>query len=171
MAEQVYIGLGSNLERPDEQISRALASLKELPGSRFIADSGLFKSKAMLPEEGEAQDDYFNAVALFETSLEPLVLLDYLQAIENNQGRLREYRWAPRTIDLDILMFGQTEMNEPRLQLPHPGICEREFVLYPLRRLCEKIRQGDVQIPGHGMLSDVIKHCPENELEYVGDVA
>ncbi len=171
MAEQVYIGLGSNLERPDEQISRALASLKELPDSHFVADSGLFKSKAMLPEEGEPQGDYFNAVALFETSLEPLVLLDCLQAIENNQGRVREYRWAPRTIDLDILMLGQTEMSEARLQLPHPGICEREFVLYPLRRLCEKLQQGDVQIPGHGMLSDVIKHCPENELVYVGDIA
>ena len=171
MAEQVYIGLGSNLERPEQQISRALASLKELPDSRFIADSGLFKSKAMLPEEGEPQDDYFNAVALFETSLEPLVLLDYLQAIENNQGRVREYRWAPRTIDLDILMFGQTELNVPRLQLPHPGISEREFVLYPLQRLCEKLQQANLKIPGHGMLSEMIKSCQKNELVYVGDIA
>ena len=171
MAEQVYIGLGSNLEQPDEQISRALASLKKLPDCRYIADSGLFKSKAMLPEGGESQDDYYNAVVLLETSLEPLVLLDYLQAIENNQARVREYRWAPRTIDLDILMIGQTVMNEPRLQLPHPGITEREFVLYPLQRLGEKMQQADMQIPGHGMLSDAIKSCPENELFYVGEIA
>ncbi|MCW8830807.1 MAG: 2-amino-4-hydroxy-6-hydroxymethyldihydropteridine diphosphokinase [Gammaproteobacteria bacterium] len=171
MAEQVYIGLGSNLEQPDEQISRAVASLKQLPECCYIADSGLFKSQAMLPEGGEAQHDYYNAVVLIETSLEPLILLDHLQVIENNQGRERDYRWAPRTIDLDMLLYGQMVMHEPRLQLPHYDISGREFVLYPLQRLCEKLQQIDLEIPGHGMLSEMIKSCPRNELVYVGEIA
>ena len=170
MFEQVYIGLGSNLEQPKKQISKALASLKQLPDSSYIADSGLFRSKAMLPEGGEAQADYFNAVVLLETSLAPLALLDHLQAIEKNQGRKRESRWAARTIDLDILMFGQSQMQNSRLQVPHPGMTEREFVFYPLLRLCEKLQQLDLNIPGHGMLSKVIKSCFENELKYVGEV-
>lgn len=124
----------------------------------------------MLPEGGEAQADYYNAVALIETSLEPLELLEYLQSIENEQGRVREYRWGPRTIDLDILMYAEIEMTTPRLQLPHPGITEREFVLYPLRRLCEKLQQDDLHIPGRGMLGEIIKTCPENGLVYVGDI-
>ena len=171
MAERVYIGLGSNLEQPDEQICRAVVSLKKLPQCRYIADSGLFKSRAMLPEGGETQADYYNAIALLETSLEPLALLDQLQAIENNQGRRREYRWAPRTIDLDMLLYGQIEMDTPRLQLPHYDISGREFVLYPLLRLCEKMQLSDLKIPGHGMLSELIKTCPENELVYVGEIA
>ena len=171
MTKPVYIGLGSNLEQPEKQISRALSSLKKLPDSCYVADSGLFKSKAMLLEGGVAQDDYYNAVVLLETSLEPLDLLDCLQMIENDQARERSYRWAPRTIDLDILMFGQIVMESKRLQLPHPGMTEREFVLYPLLRLYEKLQQVDLNIPGHGMLSEVIKNCSENELKYVGEVA
>jgi len=124
----------------------------------------------MLPEGGEAQADYYNAVVLIETSLEPLALLEHLQAIENEQGRVRDYRWDPRTLDLDILMFAETEIVTSRLQLPHPGITEREFVLYPLRRLCQKMQLDDLLIPGRGMLSEIIKTCPENGLVYVGDI-
>ncbi|MCK5001735.1 MAG: 2-amino-4-hydroxy-6-hydroxymethyldihydropteridine diphosphokinase [Gammaproteobacteria bacterium] len=172
MSESVYIGLGSNLEQPIEQIRAAVIALKQLPDSQYIDDSGLYLSKPLMMDgvQPENQADYYNAVALLETTLEPLVLLDYLQAIENNQGRVREHRWAARTLDLDILMFGQKEMNEPRLQLPHPGISKREFVLYPLQRLCEKLQQPDLRIPGHAMLSEVIKSCSENELKYVGDI-
>lgn len=172
MAEQVYIGLGSNLEQPVEQIRAAVAALKQLPDTQYIDDSGLYLSKPLLIDgvQPDDQADYYNAVALLETTLEPLVLLDYLQAIENNQGRVREHRWAARTLDLDILMYAQMQMNEARLTLPHPGVCQREFVLYPLQRLCEKLQQPDLKIPGHAMLSEVIKSCSENELKYVGDI-
>jgi len=168
----VYIGLGSNLEQPVEQIRAAIAALKQIPDSRYLADSGLYLSKPMLLQ-GAAQDDqpdYYNAVALLQTRLEPLAMLDHLQAIENSQGRVRQSRWAARTIDLDMLMFGQRQMNEARLQLPHPGIAEREFVLYPLQHLVEKLHHPDLPVPGHGMLSELIKSCPENELKYVGDI-
>ena len=172
MAEQVYIGLGSNLEQPAEQIRAAVAALKQLPDTQYIDDSGLYLSKPLLIDGVQQNDqaDYYNAVALLDTTLEPLVLLDYLQAIENNQGRVREHCWAARTLDLDILMYAQMQMNEVRLTLPHPGVCQREFVLYPLQRLCEKLQQPDLKIPGHAMLSEVIKSCSENELKYVGDI-
>ena len=173
MAELVYIGLGSNLEQPAEQIRMAVAALKQIPDTRYIADSGLYLSKPMLLEGAQSDDqaDYYNAVALLETTLEPLALLDCLQAIENNQGRVREQRWAARTLDLDMLMYAQLKMNEPRLILPHPGVCEREFVLFPLQRLCEKLQLDDLPIPGHAMLSEEIKKCAKNGLEYVGDIA
>ena len=170
--ESVYIGLGSNLERPVEQIKAAVAALKQLPDTQYIDDSGLYLSKPMLLDGASLDDqaDYFNAVVLLETKLEPLDLLGHLQVIENNQGRVREHRSAARTLDLDILIFAQMEMNETRLLLPHPGISQREFVLYPLQRLCKKLQQPDLRIPGHGVLSEIIKNCPENELKYVGDI-
>lgn len=173
MFEPVYIGLGSNLEQPAEQIKKAVLALKQLPESQYIDDSGLYLSKPMLLDKfdtSDAQPDYYNAVVLIKTKLEPLSLLDRLQEIENNQGRVRERRWQARSIDLDILLMGEKQWNEPRLTLPHPGIAEREFVLFPLRRLCVKLQQSDLHIPGHGMLSEVIKTCSENELKYVGEV-
>lgn len=177
MAEYVYIGLGSNLEQPAEQIRTAIAALKQLPGCRYLGDSGLYLSKPLLLQEvgsetglsQEKQADYYNAVALLETTLEPLALLDHLQAIEKNQGRIRRRRWDARTIDLDMLMYGALQMETVRLQLPHPGLCQREFVLYPLQRLAEKLQLGEVNIPGHGRLSEIIKSCAENELKYVGE--
>jgi 2-amino-4-hydroxy-6-hydroxymethyldihydropteridine diphosphokinase len=174
MFESVYIGLGSNLEQPAEQIKIAVVALKQLPDSQYMADSGLYLSKPMLLDElgsSDDQTDYYNAVALLETRLDPLSLLDHLQAIENAQGRVRERRWAARSLDLDILMMGQRQLNDPRLTLPHPGIAQREFVLYPLQRLCAKSKQTDLQIPGHGMLSEMIKNCSENELKFVGEVS
>ena len=172
MAESVYIGLGSNLEQPIEQIRAAVTALKKLPDTHYVADSGLYLSKPLLLDGAQPDDqaDYYNAVALLETTLEPLALLDCLQAIENEQGRVRERRWAARTLDLDMLMYAQMQMKDERLILPHPGVCQREFVLYPLQRLCEKIKLKDLPIPGHAMLKEVIKSCPKNELKYVGDI-
>lgn len=167
MFERVYIGLGSNLEKPKEQIRRAVAELKLLPGSQYISDSGLYLSKPMVAEGVQSQDqpDYYNAVALLETGLTPAELLDHLQAIENRQGRLREQHWGPRTIDLDVLLFGQLQINDDRLRVPHPGLCQREFVLYPLLRL-----DAEMHIPGHGMLKEIIKMCPEKGMKYVGEI-
>lgn len=167
MAEQVYIGLGSNLEKPKRQIRRAVAELKSLPDSQYVKDSGLYLSKPLVAEGLQPQDqpDYYNAVALLETELTPLELLDYLQAIEHRQGRVRNQHWGPRTIDLDILLYGQQQIDNDRLQVPHPGLCEREFVLYPMQHL-----NAEIHIPGHGMLEQIIKMCQENGMKYVGDI-
>lgn len=172
---EVYIGLGSNLEQPVGQIQTAIAALKQLPATRYLGDSGLYLSKPLLLAGAEcnsspAQPDYYNAVALLHSALEPLRLLACLQAIEASQGRLRQARWAARTLDLDMLLFGQRQMDTAQLQLPHPGIAQREFVLYPLQRLLAKLHRPDLPIPGHGMLSEIIKSCSENGLKYVGEV-
>jgi len=166
VAELVYIGLGSNLEQPEQQLKQAVAELKSLPDSLYVRDSGLYLSKPLVAEGvPEDQPDYYNAVVLLETGLAPVELLDQLQAIENRQHRVREQHWGPRTIDLDILLYGQQQINNERLQIPHPGLCEREFVLYPLQRL-----SPEIAIPGHGKLKQIIKACPENGMRYVGEI-
>lgn len=164
MSERVYIGLGSNLDNPQQQIRRAIEALKNLPETEYVKSSGLYRSKPMATDsQSEEQPEYYNAVVLIKTALEPLLLLDHLQTIEHNQGRLRVARWGPRTIDLDILLYGQQLIRKDRLQVPHPGMCEREFVLYPLQQI-----EPDLNIPGHGIVEDVIKACPENGMQYVG---
>lgn len=164
--QHVYIGLGSNMDNPGEQLRCAAEALSELPRCRYISDSGLYLSKAMLATENQTeQADYYNAVVLLETKLQPLELLDYLQAIELRQGRVREEHWGPRTLDLDILLFGDIQMKSERLQIPHPGLCEREFVLYPMQGI-----EDEIDIPGHGKLSDCIQKCSRNGLRYIGSI-
>lgn len=163
MSDRVYIGLGSNLDQPQQQIKTAVGQLHELAKSRYIKDSGLYKSRPMGPQD---QPDYFNAVALIETQLTAIELLDELQVIETRQGRVRTQHWGPRRIDLDILLYGDQQISTERLQVPHPGLCEREFVLYPLLRLDDALN-----IPGRGKLSEIIKSCSENGLEYCGEIA
>jgi 2-amino-4-hydroxy-6-hydroxymethyldihydropteridine diphosphokinase len=164
---EVYIGLGSNLDQPEQQIKMAVAALKSFPETRYVGDSGLYLSKPLVAEGMSAGDqpDYYNAVALLETGLSAGHMLDHLQEVENSQGRVRDQHWGPRTIDLDILLYGQQSIDDERLQVPHPGLCEREFVLYPLRRL-----NAELAIPGHGMLKKIIKKCPENGIRYVGEI-
>jgi len=164
--QRVYIGMGSNMGKPDERLIRAAEALSELPRCRYISDSGLYLSKAMLASESQAtQADYYNAVVLLETQLQPLELLDFLQAIELRHGRVRDEHWGPRTLDLDILLFGDLQIDSERLQIPHPGLCEREFVLYPLQRI-----EAEMDIPGHGKLSDCILKCARNGLRYMGSI-
>jgi len=161
-----YIGLGSNLEHPPRQIRNAMLALDDLPRTRVVKDSGLFLSKPMVPPAGPVtQPDYFNAVAKIETQLDPHELLDQLQHIEHTQHRKRKQHWGPRTIDLDILMFNDLQMSNERLTLPHPGMHQREFVLYPLRKI-----DGSLEIPGRGMLNELIEHCPQNGLQYLGSI-
>ncbi len=160
--ETVYLGLGSNLADPAGNIQQALAALQQLPASHSLADSGLFLSKPMGPQD---QPDYINAVVQFETRLRPLALLGALQQIEHTMGRVRERHWGPRLIDLDILLFGERIIEEQDLQVPQTGISEREFVLYPLARL-----NPELVIPGHGKLSALLAQCPENGLQFVGDI-
>ena len=165
-AQRAYIGVGSNLDDPAVQIRTAVSSLRSLPQSRYIKDSGLYLSKAMqLPDDHSQQPDYYNAVVLIETSLEPMALLAALQAIELQQGRKRNGRWQSRTLDLDILLYGELLLDSEGLQIPHPGICDREFVLYPLQNI-----EQELDIPGHGKLSQCILKCPKNGLVYMGRI-
>ncbi|MGC1330202.1 2-amino-4-hydroxy-6-hydroxymethyldihydropteridine diphosphokinase, partial [Pseudomonas sp.] len=124
----VYIGLGSNLAEPAEQLRQAIDALGQLPSSQGLEVSALYSSESLSP----GQPPYTNAVARFETDLAPLALLDALQAIENGQGRVRAERWGPRTLDLDVLLFGDRVIDEPRLTVPHYQMHVRAFVLYPL---------------------------------------
>ena len=156
--ERVYIGLGSNLADPLQQLRGALAALAQLPGTTLAQHSSFYSSDPLGPAD---QPRYVNAVAALDTSLEPLQLLDALQTIEREQGRERKAeRWGPRTLDLDILAFGQRLLNEPRLQVPHYHMHARPFVLYPLAELAPQLTLADGR-----RLPDLLLACPFEGLE------
>jgi 2-amino-4-hydroxy-6-hydroxymethyldihydropteridine diphosphokinase len=154
--ERVYIGMGSNLAAPAEQLREALKALGQLPHTRLSGVSSFYVSDSLLP----GQPRYTNAVAALDTALEPLTLLDALQAIENSQGRERLERWAPRTLDLDIVLFGDRLIDEPRLTVPHYHLQARAFVLYPLAELAPGITLADGR-----SLDDLLAACPFEGLE------
>lgn len=146
-AQVAYIGLGSNLDDPISQIERAFERLEDLPETRVIARSSLYRSAPVGQIE---QPDFVNAVVSVETTLAAAVLLECLQHIERSQGRIRsEDRWGPRVLDLDLLLFGAAEIDLPELTVPHPGIGARNFVLLPLREIAP-----DLVIPKLGRLSE-----------------
>jgi 2-amino-4-hydroxy-6-hydroxymethyldihydropteridine diphosphokinase len=133
---EVYIGVGSNLSNPRLQVRNAIAQITQAENITLIRASSLYISKPMGPQD---QDDYVNAVVCIETNLAPLELLDTLQAFENEAGRVRkDNRWGARILDLDILLFGELVMDTQRLTLPHYGIKEREFVIFPLEEITEE---------------------------------
>ncbi|BFU59544.1 MULTISPECIES: 2-amino-4-hydroxy-6-hydroxymethyldihydropteridine diphosphokinase [Rodentibacter] len=125
----VYIALGSNLNTPVEQLNNALKAIDNLAQTNLIAVSSFYQSKPLGPQD---QPDYVNAVAKIETQLAPLTLLDELQRIENKQGRVRLRRWGERTLDLDILLYGNESIQNERLTVPHYDMHNREFVIVPL---------------------------------------
>ncbi|MCL1066116.1 2-amino-4-hydroxy-6-hydroxymethyldihydropteridine diphosphokinase [Shewanella olleyana] len=129
MSTMAYVALGANLNEPVQQIQHAVLALKSLAIDSIITVSPLYRSVPMGDVE---QPDFVNGVAQFNTDLEPLALLNALQEIENAQGRVREVRWGPRTLDLDILLYEQQVIEEPRLTIPHYGMKQRSFVLIPL---------------------------------------
>lgn len=130
---RAWVGLGGNLGDPARQVGAALDALAALPKTRLEARSRLYGSRPMGPPD---QPDYVNAVARLRTALAPHALLDALQAIEQRAGRQRgATRWGPRTLDLDLLLYGDACRADERLTLPHPGIAERPFVLVPLAEL------------------------------------
>ncbi|HDY8139173.1 TPA: 2-amino-4-hydroxy-6-hydroxymethyldihydropteridine diphosphokinase [Vibrio vulnificus] len=136
-----YIAIGSNLADPVSQAKNAIDALKTLPKSRLLVASQLYSSSPMGPQD---QPDYINAVAAIETELTPLELLDCTQAIELEQGRVRkEERWGPRTLDLDIILYGDEVIDSERLTIPHYGMKEREFVLYPLAEIAPNLTLPD----------------------------
>lgn len=153
---RAYIGLGSNLADPVEQVKTAISNLQSLPDSQLVAWSSLYASPPMGPQD---QPDYINAVAAIETALTAHQLLDALQAIEQQQGRIRKRHWGERTLDLDVLLYGQNEIDDARLQIPHPGIALRAFVLYPLAEIAP-----DLTIPNAGEMEQLLQHCPRNGL-------
>ena len=138
---QCYIGLGSNLGESQDTLAAALAALTFNDAIKNIEVSSYYQSKPHGPQD---QPDYLNAVAGFETSLAPEALLDVLQAIETKYGRVRTgERWTARTLDLDILLYGQQVIDTPRLVVPHAWMTQREFVLYPLYELAPNLTLPD----------------------------
>jgi 2-amino-4-hydroxy-6-hydroxymethyldihydropteridine diphosphokinase len=137
-----YIGLGSNLGDPVAQLSAALAALSQLPETQLAARSSLYRSA---PVGDAAQPDFVNAVARVETGLAPETLLDALQEIERAFGRERPFPGAPRTLDLDLLLYGSRRIATARLSVPHPCMHQRAFVLLPLLEL-----DAGIDIPGRG---------------------
>jgi len=123
-----HIGLGSNLNNPKQQLEQALSALAELEQSTLCVQSPLYISKALGPE----QPDYLNAAAKLDTALTPLELLAALQGVEHSHKRERTMHWGPRTLDLDILTYGDQTIDHPRLQVPHPHMTLRSFVILPL---------------------------------------
>ena len=165
-----YIGIGSNLVEPQNQVRQAIEELDDLPRSIGRCFSSLYRSAPMVLEEGslgkeileEGQDqpDYINAVVELETGLSPLDLLYELQHLEILHHRIRTERWGPRTLDLDILLYDSRIIESTELTVPHPGLYERNFVLYPLAEIAPNLN-----IPGSGQLSRLLSSCERGSLE------
>lgn len=153
-----YVALGSNLDDPRAQVERAMAALDQLPQTRCVLRSSLYRSRPFGPVE---QPDFVNAVAGLLTTLQPATLLASLQALETRLGRERPVvRWGPRRIDLDLLVHGSARIAEPGLELPHPGIAERAFVLAPLAEIAP-----DLDVPGVGRVSALLAKVDSSGLE------
>ncbi|CNH16227.1 2-amino-4-hydroxy-6-hydroxymethyldihydropteridinepyrophosphokinase [Yersinia aldovae] len=154
---RVYIALGSNQSMPLQQAKTALEALEHLPRTRLVACSPFYRTKPLGPQD---QPDFLNAVVALDTDLPPEQLLDHTQAIERNQGRVRkEQRWGPRTLDLDIMLYGSLVIKTDRLTVPHYGLKEREFMLYPLADIAP-----DLIFPDGEALSECLKRIDKNGL-------
>ena len=154
---RAYVGLGSNLENPLQQVTDALRELQAIPNTTLVEHSKLYRSDPVGPP---GQADYINAVACLETHLEAEQLLDELQAIEQAHDRVRLQHWGPRTLDLDILLFGDQVISTERLTVPHAFMCERSFVLYPLADIAR-----DLRLPNGTDLKQLLSQCPMGTLE------
>jgi 2-amino-4-hydroxy-6-hydroxymethyldihydropteridine diphosphokinase len=153
-----YVGLGSNLEDPRAQVRRALDELAAIPATQLTARSHLYKTPPLGPAD---QPDYINAVAALDTGLAPLDLLAALHGIEVQHGRRRDgTRWGPRNLDLDLLLYGDVTLETPELTLPHPGLTERAFVLYPLYEIASQLT-----VPGKGAVSGLRERLGKTEIE------
>ena len=143
-----YVGIGSNLDEPAGQVGRALAALADMPQSRLVAQSALFGSRPMGPAE---QPDFVNAVAGLLTQMPAAAFFAALRTLERALGREPpRVRWGARRIDLDLLLFGALRLDSPELTLPHPGIVQRNFVLYPLLEVAPGL-----DVPGCGRVADL----------------
>lgn len=153
----VYLALGSNLAQPLRQVRTALAAMDNVPLTRVVNRSSFYRSRPLGPQN---QPDYLNAVVALETGLNAERLLDHTQKIELEQGRERkEHRWGPRTLDLDILLFGDAVIHTARLTVPHYDMKNREFMLYPLAEIAP-----DLVFPDGEPLSQRLAHVDRNGL-------
>ena len=158
--QPAYIGVGSNLQDPRRQVNTACARLADLPRTRLVLTSRLYASRPFGPV---SQPDFVNAVAGLLTQLDPEGVLRELRALESAMGRTapRE-RWGPRIIDLDLLALGGERRSLPSLTLPHPGIVERNFVLYPLSDIAP-----DLELPGMGRVAELKRRVTNDGLTLI----
>ena len=148
---KAWLGLGSNLQQPVAQLQQAIKRLDEANGLEILRASCFYRTP---PWGDEQQDDFINAVVQIETSLDPIVLLRVLQSIENVMGRQRSgRRWGPRKIDIDLLLYGKQQCQSAELEIPHPRLFERAFVLKPLSEL-----DAELEIPGHGTVGYLLQN-------------
>lgn len=153
-----WIGLGSNLDDPAEQVRQALEHLDRLPDTRLILRSRLYGSTPVGPAD---QPDFINAVAAIDTGLPPETLLDELQALETAAGRQRTRHWGERTLDLDILLYGEQRIDTARLQVPHPEMTRRAFVLIPLADT-----EPTLCLPDGTPVADLARACKREAVWY-----
>jgi 2-amino-4-hydroxy-6-hydroxymethyldihydropteridine diphosphokinase len=154
--ERAYIGLGANLGDARAALDAAFAALAALPGTTLSAASSIYRS-APIDSSGP---DYLNAVVQLDTQLMPRVLLAAMQRIELAHGRERPYRNAPRTLDLDLLLYGRRRIDTPTLTLPHPRLHERAFVLAPLAQL-----DASLAIPGRGRVCELLARVADQRID------
>jgi len=148
----VYIALGSNMDSPHSQLDSALAALSQHPRIELVATSNRYQT----PPIGPQQPDFINAAAQLSTDLSPLDLLDALQAIEQQQHRVRSIHWGPRTLDLDILLYDNFVIESERLTIPHPRMVERGFVLVPLADL-----DAQLALPSGETVAQLLANCSQ----------
>jgi 2-amino-4-hydroxy-6-hydroxymethyldihydropteridine diphosphokinase len=157
MSVRAFVALGSNLQDPAAQVTRAFDELAALPATRLVKRSSLYRTA---PVSYDNQPDFINAAAEVETDLDPLSLLRALLALETSHGRERPFPNAPRVLDLDLLFYDELVMQTPELTLPHPRLHERGFVLFPLAEIAPGL-----EIPGKGSVSDLVLNCPDQGVE------
>ena len=156
---RAYVGLGANLGEPRQQLTEALTAMSGLPETRLAGHSSFYRTA---PVGHEDQPEFLNAVAALDTRLAPGVLLEGLQGIERRNGRERSFPNAPRTLDLDILLFGDEQIARPGLTVPHPRMHERAFVLQPLLEL-----DPSISIPGKGSAGALLSACASQKIERI----
>lgn len=159
MSVRAFIALGSNLQDPAAQVIRAFGKLAELPQTRLIRQSSLYRTA---PVGYDNQPDFINGAAEIATTLPPLELLRALLALEASFGRERPFPNAPRVLDLDLLLYDDQVMQTPELTLPHPRLHERGFVLFPLAEIAP-----DLEIPGKGRVADLLSACADQGIEKI----
>lgn len=160
MMLRCFVGLGANIGNPLEQLQEASERLRHHGELKNVAVSAVYRNRPMGPQD---QPDYLNAVARFDTALAAPSLLSELQSLEHLAGRVRGQRWGPRTLDLDLLLYGDECIDSDQLTVPHPGLEHRVFVLVPLLELAG----ADFRLPGGTRLSHALARCPDSPMEQV----
>jgi len=156
---RAVIGLGANLGDPAAQLRAAIAAIGRLPHTRIVASSSFYRTA---PVGFAAQPEFVNAAVSIDTGLEPRALLDALKAIESAAGRKRSFKDAPRTLDLDILLYDDRTIDESGLTVPHPRMHERAFALAPLVEI-----EPDAVVPGRGRAADLLAQCADQQVQRI----